>query len=59
MVNGIPLVSCRDGVCSSCVLGEHIHRDSFDKHASWHASTPLTLVHSDLCGPLSYPSLYG
>jgi hypothetical protein len=54
MVTGLPLVSCRDGVCAGCVLGKH-HRDSFDKRASWHASTPLQLVHSDLRGPLSSP----
>jgi transposase InsO family protein len=54
MVIGLPLVSCRDGVCAGCVLGKH-HRDSFDKHASWHASGPFQLVHSDLCGPLSSP----
>ena len=57
MVIGIPMVSCRDGVCSSCVLGKH-HWDSFDKHASWHASVPLELVHSDLCGPLPSASFY-
>ena len=51
MVTSLLMVSCKDGVCSSCVLGKH-HRDSFDKHASWHASVPLELVHSDLCGPL-------
>ena len=51
MVTGLSMVSCKDGVCSSCVLGKH-HRDSFDKRASWHASVPLELVHSDLCGPL-------
>jgi transposase InsO family protein len=54
MVTGLPPVSCRDGVYAGCVLDKH-HRDSFDKHASWHASSPLQLVHSDLCGPLSYP----
>jgi hypothetical protein len=58
MVIGLPLVSCRDGVCASCVLGKH-HRDSFDKRASWHASGPLQLVHSDLCGPLASPSFSG
>jgi hypothetical protein len=52
MVISLPLVSCRDGVCASCVLGKH-HQDSFDKHASWQASAPLQLVHNDLCGPLS------
>jgi hypothetical protein len=58
MVTGLPLVSCRDGVCVSCVLNKH-HQDNFDKRASWHASTPLQLVHSDLCGPLSSPSFSG
>jgi hypothetical protein len=54
MVTGLPLVSCRDGVCVGCVLGKH-HRDNFDKHASWHASGSLQLVHSDFCGPLYSP----
>jgi hypothetical protein len=58
MVTGLPLVSCRDGVCVGCVLRTH-HRDSFDKRASWHASGPLQLVHGDLCGPLSSPSFSG
>jgi hypothetical protein len=56
MVTGLPLVSCRDGVYAGCVLDKH-HRDNFDKRASWHASGPLQLVHSDLCGPLSSPSI--
>eukprot|EP00253_Pinus_taeda_P023024 PITA_23024 len=58
MVTGLPMVSCRDGVCSGCVLGKH-HRDSFEKRASWHASAPLQLVHSDLCGPLPVASFSG
>ena len=58
MVTNLPLVSCKDGVCSECVLKKH-HQDSFDKHASWHASVPLELVHSDLCGPLPSASFFG
>jgi hypothetical protein len=58
MVTGLSPISCRNGVCASCVLGKH-HRDSFDKRASWHTSGPLHLVHSDLCGPLSSPSFSG
>jgi transposase InsO family protein len=54
MVTGLPLVSCRDGVCVGCVIDKH-HWDSFDKRASWNASGPLQLVHSDLCGPLYSP----
>jgi hypothetical protein len=51
MVTVLPLISCRYGVCVDRVLYKH-HQDSFDKHAS----TPLQLVHGDLCGPLSSPS---
>jgi hypothetical protein len=58
MVTGLPLFSCRDGVCAGCVLDKH-HRDSFDKCASWHTLGPLQLVHGDLCGPLSSPSFSG
>ena len=58
MVTCLPMVSCWDGVFSGCVLRKH-HRDSFDKHASRHASTPLQLVHSDLCGPLPIVSFSG
>ena len=58
MVTGLPLVSCRDGVCVGCVFNKH-HRDNFDKCASWHTSSPLQLVHSDLCVPLSSPSFLG
>jgi hypothetical protein len=58
MVTVLPLFSCRDGFCVGCVLGKH-HRDSFEKCASWHASGPLHLVHSDLCGPLSSLSFSG
>ena len=49
MVIGVPMVSCKDGVCSGCVVGNN-HRDIFEKWASWHASSPLQVVHSDLCG---------
>ena len=58
MVTGLLMVSCKDGVCFDCVLRKH-HRDSFDKHASWHTSVPLELVHSDLCGPLPSVSFFG
>jgi hypothetical protein len=58
MVNGFPRVSFKDGVCTGCVLDKH-HQDSFDKCASWNASTPLQLIHSDLCGPLSSHSFFG
>ena len=58
MVIGLPMVSCKDGVCSCCVLEKH-HRDSFEKRTSWHALVPLELVHSDLRGPLPFASFSG
>ena len=58
MVTSLSMVSCKDGVCSFCVLEKH-NWDSFDKRASWHASVPLELVHNDLCVPLPFDSFYG
>ena len=58
MAIGIPMVSCKDGVCSTCVHGKH-HQDKFNKCASWNALVPLQLVHSDLCGPLRGVSFSG
>ena len=58
MVTGLPMASCKDGVCSGCVLGKH-DEDSFEKRASWHASSPLQIMDSDLCGPLLQVSFPG
>ena len=58
MVTGLLLVSCKDGVCSGCVLKKHLW-DNFDKRASSHASVLLELVHSDFCGPLLSASFSG
>jgi hypothetical protein len=58
MVIVLPLVSFKVGVCVSCVLGKH-NWDNFDNRASWHASTPLQLVHGDLYCPLSSPFFSG
>ena len=58
MVTCLLMVSYKDSVCSGCLLRKH-HRDIFDKRASWHASVPLELVHSDLCGPLPSASFSG
>jgi hypothetical protein len=58
MVTSLPLVSCKDSVCVGFFLDKH-HLDNFDKCSSWHASIPLHLVHSDLCGPFSSPYFFG
>ena len=58
MVTCLPMVSCKDGVCSRCVLEKH-YQDNFAKYTSWHALTPLQLVHGDICGPLPISSFFG
>jgi hypothetical protein len=40
------------------MLGEH-HHESFPKDLVRQASHPLELVHSDICGPMTTPSLGG
>ena len=42
--------------CESCVSGK-IHRTPFPKSGRERAEEPLGLVHSDLCGKISSPSL--
>ncbi|KAL4575763.1 hypothetical protein LXL04_011848 [Taraxacum kok-saghyz] len=47
-----------DEVCESCILGKHA-RDSFPQDKAWRASSPLELVHTDICGPMKTHSLAG
>jgi hypothetical protein len=58
MVTGLPLFSCKNGVCLGFVIDKH-HWENFDKCAFWHALGPLHLVHNDLCGPLYSLSFLG
>ena len=46
------------GWCFFWMCTRKISRDSFDKRVSWHASVPLKLVHSDLCGHLPSVSFF-
>lgn len=45
-------------LCEGCVFGKQ-HRLPFQPSSSEPASRPLQLLHTDLCGPLSVPSLGG
>ena len=47
-----------DTKCETCELGKHTHR-SFPKVSSQRAKEPLELVHTDVLGPISEPSLTG
>jgi hypothetical protein len=44
------------GVCEGCVLRKH-PQDKFDKGRSQRASAPLDMIHNDLMGPFSHPSI--
>jgi hypothetical protein len=44
------------GICEGCVLGKH-PQEKFDKGKTQRDSAPLDLIHSDLMGPFSHPSI--
>ena len=57
LVNGFDYDASKEiDFCESCVSGK-IHRSSFPKPGQERAEEPLGLVHSDLCGKISSPSL--
>jgi hypothetical protein len=45
-----------EGVCEGCELLNH-PQDNFYKGKAHKAPSPLDLIHSDLMGPFSYPSI--
>ncbi|KAJ9553102.1 hypothetical protein OSB04_017147 [Centaurea solstitialis] len=59
LVIGLPkLHILKDKVCSACERGK-ISRSSFKPKQNFSINTPLQLLHVDLCGPVSTPSLGG
>lgn len=53
-----PDIGPRHGVCPSYNLGKQ-HHEPFPKHVDRHATTPLAVIHLDLCGPTPLLSLGG
>ena len=51
MVLGLPEIKNANAVCEGCTFGKHC-RKAFPKEATSRASTPLELVHTDVCGPM-------
>lgn len=45
--------------CEACQIGKHSRSPFHSRDPSLRATKPLMLVHSDLCGPLSIPSIGG
>lgn len=56
LVRDLPVIEVCSDVCESCQLGKQ-HRLPFPISGAWRANEKLELVHSDVCGPMSNPSL--
>ena len=57
MVHGLPQIDQLE-VCEACIHGKQ-NRRAFPSNANWRASTPLELIHADVCGPMQTTSLGG
>ena len=58
MVSDMPPISSdKNEVCKGCLLGKNAKK-SFP-HSSSKSEEILKLIHSDICGPMSSPSLNG
>ena len=57
-VEGLPPINMPNKLCRSCVVGKH-HRTSFPKKSTFQATELLELIHIDICGPISPPTLGG
>ena len=58
LVEGLPPVHVPSKLCTNCIAGKH-HRMSFPKLSSFRATELLELIHTDICGPISPPTLGG
>jgi hypothetical protein len=56
MVDGLRDIHFSKGICEGCVLGKH-PQEKFDKGKTQKASSPLDMIHSDLMGPFTHPSI--
>jgi hypothetical protein len=58
MVSGMPMVDRVEQVCDGCTLGKQ-HRAPFPQASNFRAEKGLDLVHADLCGQITPPTLGG
>jgi len=56
MVDGLPEIHFSKGICEGYVLGKH-PQEKFDKGKTQKASSPLDMIHNDLMGHFSHPSI--
>lgn len=58
MVEGLPRIRGPEQVCDGCALGKQ-HRAPFPRVVAYRAKAGLELVHADLCGQITPPTLGG
>ena len=58
LVEGLPAINIPSKLYRSCIFGKH-YRTSFLKVSTFQASEPLELIHADICGPITPPTLGG
>ena len=58
LVLGIPTMRVDRETCMSCLLGKQARRP-FPQATNYRATSPLELVHGDLCGPITPPTPAG
>ncbi|KAL3693208.1 hypothetical protein R1sor_006859 [Riccia sorocarpa] len=57
-VDGVQLRGIPSHTCTTCILGKHAKK-KFPKEATFRASRPIQLVHTDLSGRISFPTFSG
>ena len=57
-VKRLPLIDILERVCEGCIFRKH-HRETFPVGKSYRASTPLEIMHSDICGLMQTSSMGG
>jgi hypothetical protein len=55
IVYGLPYIEDKKYICEGYALSK-IHQKIFLKEKAWRAKTPLELIHTDICGPMSINS---
>ena len=58
LVEGLPPINMPSKLCQNYIASKH-HRTPFPKLSTYWASEPLELIHTDICGPISPPTLGG
>jgi GAG-pre-integrase domain len=58
MVHGLSEIDYIEKFCEECVLGKHL-RHSFQKKAEYRTTDHLTLIHTDIYGPITPESFSG